>query len=110
MDGMDIPGGTGVTVLPEALRSFGATAAATSSAVASAGTIDAAASTAAVAPVFGVIGQEFLAAFAVAQANHLAAVGRIASVHAGTASATSAALARFEACDVGSGATLRPGQ
>ncbi|WP_442790748.1 hypothetical protein [Nocardia sp. NBC_01329] len=40
---------------------------------------------AAAVPVFGLIGQDFLAAFAYAQANNLMSVNELAAVHAATA-------------------------
>ena len=62
--------------------------------------------TAAMVAVFGLIGQEFVAAFATAQAAHLAAVGSLAAVHAGTASSMLAGSAAFTATDVVSAAAL----
>ncbi|MEO9329831.1 type VII secretion target [Gordonia aurantiaca] len=96
-----------VKVTPEALEGFAATNAAMATAIGTAGSIDAAANTAAMVPVFGLIGQEFLAAFIVAQANHLMSVGQLAAVHAATASTTLQSLAEFEAGDAGSAAVFR---
>ncbi len=95
-----------VTVVPEVVGAFGATTAAMATAVGSAGAINAAANTAVMVPVFGLIGQEFLASFIVAQANHLLSVGSVAAVHAGTAAATFAGLAQFEGTDGESGADI----
>ncbi|GAC66209.1 type VII secretion target [Gordonia soli] len=96
-----------VTVAPEVLTAFGSTHAAMASAVAAAGSINAAANTAVMVPVFGVIGQEFLASFIAAQANHLFSVGSLAAVHAGTAATTLSGLSDFEGNDGGSGAAIR---
>lgn len=96
-----------VTVLPEAVQAFGATSGAMASAVGAAGAINAAANTAVMVPVFGLIGQEFLASFIVAQANHLLAVGNVAAVHAGTAVATFAGLERFDGDDATSASAIR---
>ncbi|MGV9713777.1 type VII secretion target [Gordonia sp. NPDC003424] len=96
-----------VTVVPDAVGAFGATSAAMATAVGAAGSIDAAANTAVMIPVFGLIGQEFLAAFIAAQTNHLVAVGHLATVHAGTAAATFAGLAGMQAADSASGAAIR---
>ncbi|ROZ83457.1 type VII secretion target [Gordonia sp. OPL2] len=96
-----------VTVVPEVVETFGATSAAMAAAVGAAGSINAAANTAVMVPVFGVIGQEFLASFIVAQANHLLSVGNLAAVHAGSAAATFAGLATFDAEDASSGAAIR---
>jgi hypothetical protein len=59
-----------ISVVPDALRSYGAAMGSVSAAVASTGAFDTAGNLAAMTPVFGLIGQDFLAAFAVAQANH----------------------------------------
>ncbi|KAF0848282.1 hypothetical protein [Nocardia caishijiensis] len=67
------------------ISNYGATNAAMATQVAAAGAADAGASMAAAVPIFGLIGQDFLAAFAVAQGNNLASVTEIAAVHAGTA-------------------------
>lgn len=96
-----------VTVVPPAVEAFGRANASSASAVLAAGSFDAAATTAAMIGVFGVIGQEFLASFIAAQANHLLAVGNLAAVHAGTASATHAGLGRFETGDAAAGAAIR---
>ncbi len=96
-----------VTVVPEVVETFGATSAAMAAAVGAAGSINAAVNTAVMVPVFGVIGQEFLASFIVAQANHLLSVGNLAAVHAGSAAATFAGLAQFQAEDASSGAAIR---
>jgi len=88
-----------VVVHPQAVQAFGATSAALGTAAATAGAIDTAAVGAAVTAVFGVIGQEFAVAYAVAQANHLRAVGQLAAAHAGTAAAAAAGLASFGTAD-----------
>ncbi|MFT4043025.1 MAG: type VII secretion target [Gordonia sp. (in: high G+C Gram-positive bacteria)] len=88
-----------VTVAPEALEGFAAANAAIGTALSAAGGINAAANTAIMTPVFGIIGQEFLAAFVAAQANHLFSVGSLAAVHASTAATCLAGLAEFEGTD-----------
>ena len=88
-----------IMVHPQAVQAFGATAAALGTATAAAGTIDTAAVGAAVTTVFGLIGQEFAAAYAIAQANHLRAVGQLAAAHAATAAAAAAGLAAFAGAD-----------
>lgn len=95
-----------VTVVPEIVEGFGATSAAMATAIGSAGAINAAANTAVMIPVFGLIGQEFLASFIAAQANHLFSVGSVAAVHAGSAAATFAGLADFQGTDAASGAAI----
>ncbi|WP_348537884.1 type VII secretion target [Nocardia brasiliensis] len=74
--------------------------------VATAGAVDQAATIATVVPVFGLIGQEFLAAFAFAQANHLSSVAELAAVHAGTALTAHQAASTYEVTDSASGAAI----
>lgn len=95
-----------VTVTPEVLESFAATNAAIGAAVATAGAVDAGANIAVMVPVFGLIGQEFLASFIAAQTNHLLAVGSLAAVHAATAAGALDGLAAFESGDAESAAIL----
>ncbi|KXT58715.1 hypothetical protein Y710_00230 [Gordonia sp. QH-12] len=90
-------------VHPEAVQTFGATSAALGTATATAGAFDTAAVGAAMTAVFGLIGQEFAAAYSVAQANHLRGVGLLAAAHAATAAAVSAGIASFSDAD-GTGA------
>ncbi|MBD0022777.1 hypothetical protein GII33_16905 [Gordonia pseudamarae] len=87
------------TVVPDAVRIYGESAAAIGVAVAGAGAINAGANTAALIPVFGLIGQEFLASFIGAQANHLLSVGEVSAVHLGTAAAAIHGAADFEGTD-----------
>ncbi|WP_168706761.1 type VII secretion target [Gordonia paraffinivorans] len=96
-----------VKVTPEALEGFAAANAAVATAIGTAGSIDAAANTAAMVPVFGLIGQEFLAAFIVTQANHLMSVGQLAAVHAATAATTSQSLVAYEDADATGAAGVR---
>ncbi|WP_280421223.1 hypothetical protein [Nocardia carnea] len=67
------------------VREFGNASAALAVETATAGAVNQAALIAAAIPVFGLIGQDFLAAFAYAQANNLRSVGELAAVHAATA-------------------------
>lgn len=96
-----------VTIAPDALDGYAAATASVAATVAAAGSIDAAANTAAMIPVFGLIGQEFLAAFIGAQGNHLVAVGNLAAVHAGTAVAASAGAVAFRGTDHAAAAGLK---
>lgn len=64
---------------------FGDASAALAVETATAGGVNQAALIAAAIPVFGLIGQDFLAAFAYAQANNLRSVNELAAVHAATA-------------------------
>jgi len=83
-------------VEPNTFQQYGDIAAGTATTVAAAGTADQAASVAAAAPVFGLIGQEFLASFAYAQCNHFIAVNQVANVFANTSAAAHAAAAGYE--------------
>lgn len=74
-----------LTAAPDAIRQYGDATAAMAAETLAAGSVDQALTVAAAVPVFGLIGQDFLATFAVAQANHLASVGELAAVHAATA-------------------------
>ena len=88
-----------VMMVGEAVEGLAATSATMGTALATAGGVNAAANTAAMVAVFGLIGQEFVVAFATAQAAHLAAVGGLAAVHAGTAASMLAGSAAFGAAD-----------
>ncbi|MFC9437146.1 type VII secretion target [Nocardia sp. NPDC057030] len=85
-----------VNVQPQTFRQYGDLAEGTAAAVAVAGAVDQAAVIASVAPVFGLIGQEFLASFAFAQANHFVAVGDLVQIFAGTAETSRAAAQSYE--------------
>lgn len=86
-----------------AIRGYGAAAAQMATGVATAGAFDQAATMAAVTPVFGLIGQDFLFAFAGAQANHASSVFELANVHAATAMAAFQGAAEYEASEAVSG-------
>ncbi|MQY24973.1 type VII secretion target [Nocardia aurantia] len=81
---------------PQVFRQYGDIAQGSAATVAVAGAVDQASSIAAAVPVFGLIGQEFLASFALAQNNHLTAVTQLANVMAGTAQASHGAAAAYE--------------
>ncbi|MET8422565.1 hypothetical protein [Nocardia sp. NPDC004860] len=57
-------------------------------------------------PTFGLIGQQFLAAFAVAQGNFLMSSAEIAAVHANTATTAYAAVGAYGANEVTSAASF----
>ncbi|MFT4201657.1 hypothetical protein [Gordonia sp. (in: high G+C Gram-positive bacteria)] len=95
-----------VMMVGEAVEGLAATSATMGTALATAGGINAAANTAAMVGVFGLIGQEFVAAFVGAQAAHLAAVGSLAAVHAGTAASMLAGSTDFAATDAAGAAGM----
>jgi hypothetical protein len=72
--------------------------------VAVAGAANQAATIAAAIPVFGLIGQDFLAAFAVAQANNFSSVTELAYVHGMSAVAAHEAAALHDATEAGTAA------
>ncbi|MFI6997702.1 type VII secretion target [Nocardia sp. NPDC050175] len=88
-----------IEVVPDAVRAYGSASAVMAAGVASAGAVDQAATIGTVVPVFGLIGQEFLASFAFAQANHLSSVAELAAVHAGTALTAHQAASTYESAD-----------
>ncbi|WP_227998548.1 hypothetical protein [Nocardia australiensis] len=91
-----------VVAAPDAIRQYGAASAAMATGVATAGTVDQAATVAAAVPVFGLIGQDFLMSFAFAQGNHIASVLELAGVHAGTALTAHEGAAAYEAIEAAS--------
>lgn len=95
-----------VAVVPDALRLYAGESAAMAAGVAATAAADQAATIAAVVPVFGLIGQEFLLSYAFAQANHLTSVAELAAVHAGTALTATQAAATYEGTDSASGADI----
>ncbi|WP_254205414.1 type VII secretion target [Nocardia alni] len=88
-----------VTMIPDLLRGFGDINATQSAMVTTAGTVDQAATIAAATSVFGPIGTEFLAAFAVAQANHSRSVAQLAAVHAATAATAQTAATSYDSTE-----------
>lgn len=93
---------TDLVVESEVVRRFGDASAALAVETATAGATNQAALIAAAIPVFGLIGQDFLAAFAFAQANNLASVNELAAVHAATAMTSYEGIAAYEATEAAS--------
>ncbi|GAA5081912.1 hypothetical protein [Nocardia iowensis] len=87
-----------------AIRAYGDASAAMATSVATAGAFDQTATIAAAVPVFGLIGQDFLAAFAYAQGNHVASVFELAGVHAATALTAHQGAAAYQASELAQGA------
>lgn len=88
-----------LSVIPPALEAFAATNAAAGEAISSSGSADAGGMLAAAAAALGPIGASYLAAYAPAQANNLAATLQLGRVHAGIGAATQAANASFVVVD-----------
>ncbi|WP_040788667.1 hypothetical protein [Nocardia paucivorans] len=83
----------------DAIRRYGDAAATMAADVVVAGATNQAATIAAAVPVFGLIGQDFLAAFAVAQANNLSSVAELAYVHGMTAVTAYESAALYDATE-----------
>ncbi|MEU8896851.1 type VII secretion target [Nocardia sp. NPDC048505] len=95
-----------VAAEPDAIRAYAKSAAGMAASVAAAGSVNQAATMAAAIPVFGLIGQDFLASFAVAQANHLTSVAELAYVHGMTAVTCEQAATEYQGTDALSGADI----
>ncbi|KXO96312.1 hypothetical protein AXK60_13500 [Tsukamurella pseudospumae] len=89
-----------------AIAAFGAANAGIGVAVATAGSVDAAANVAALNPALGLIGQDFLAAFTAAQAVHVESVAELAVLYGGIAASSSATVAAYGATEVANVAGL----
>ncbi|MET8650203.1 MULTISPECIES: type VII secretion target [Nocardia] len=85
-----------IVVTSDAVRQYGNAAAGMAADVAVAGAANQAAIIAAAIPVFGLIGQDFLATFAGAQANNLTSVAELAHVYAMTAVAAHESAALYD--------------
>lgn len=79
-----------IHAVPAGIREFGDTNAEVAGQLSSAGGFDLAANTAAAAPVFGAIGADFLAVFALAQANHAKSIADLAAGYAAASAAAHA--------------------
>jgi TPP-dependent pyruvate/acetoin dehydrogenase alpha subunit len=99
--------GNSVEVSTEALRAYGQAAQEISGRLVAAGAFDQAEHVAALVPVFGVIGQDFLAAFGVAQAQHAAAYTDVAATFGGRARHAHTSADAYEGSDHTHAAALR---
>ncbi|WP_308163057.1 type VII secretion target [Nocardia alni] len=82
-------------VQPKTFQQYGDIAQNMATTVAAAGAVDQAASVAAAATVFGLIGQDFLASFAYAQANNFSSILQLANVFDNTSTAAHTAAAAY---------------
>ncbi|MEU6833571.1 type VII secretion target [Nocardia beijingensis] len=85
-----------LNVQPQTFRRYGEISDGMAATVAVAGAVDQAAVIAAIAPTFGLIGQEFLTSFAYAQANHFAALTKLVEILTTTADTARVAAASYE--------------
>ncbi|MFZ2174769.1 MAG: type VII secretion target [Rhodococcus sp. (in: high G+C Gram-positive bacteria)] len=88
-----------VFVVTDGIRSYGATAAQAAEQITSAAAIDLAANIAALAPVLGPIGADFLASFAAAQLTHARSVAELAVHYAETSAAAHATADSYDSTD-----------
>ncbi|MFE9789612.1 type VII secretion target [Nocardia salmonicida] len=95
-----------LNVQPQTFRQYGEISDTMAATVAVAGAVDQAAVIAAVVPVFGLIGQEFLMSFAYAQANHFAALTQLVEILATTADSARVAAASYEMTEQHSAASF----
>ncbi|WP_328393992.1 type VII secretion target [Nocardia sp. NBC_00416] len=91
-----------LSVVPDEIRRFGDMHGACAAEICAAAGVDQAAIVAAAVPVFGLIGQDFLAAFVAAQANNLGSVAELGAVHAGTARTAYDSAGLYEATELDS--------
>ncbi|MET7768238.1 type VII secretion target [Nocardia sp. NPDC005366] len=97
-----------LNVQPQTFRQYGEISEGMAATVAAAGAADITAAIAAAVPVFGLIGQEFLASFACAQVNHFAALAELVESFATTAVTSHAAAQAFELTEQASAQTFTP--
>ncbi|MEU0540308.1 hypothetical protein [Nocardia sp. NPDC005978] len=88
------------------IAEYGTREAASATQVAGAAAADSISALAAAVPVFGLIGQDFLLAFAGAQASYLSSAAEIAAVHGSTAVTAYSAVGLFEGNELTSAASF----
>lgn len=91
----------------DAIREYGNHAAAVSAELAHLGTFDLAENLASLTPVFGLVGSEFLAAFAAAQTQHAAGYAQLTAHFAATAQVARGTAAAYERTDRAAADALR---
>ncbi|QCQ90900.1 type VII secretion target [Rhodococcus sp. SGAir0479] len=96
----------GFSAVPDEIRAYGDVASGAAAHIAATEGADIAANAAALAPVFGVIGADFLATYATTQATHAASVAALANVFAGTGTVAHAIAAAYEHADQTTGTVL----
>ncbi|MGO4615620.1 hypothetical protein AB4305_14685 [Nocardia sp. 2YAB30] len=96
-----------IVAASDAIHGYGNAQAAMAVEVATAGAANQAATIAAAIPVFGLIGQDFLAAFAGAQANNMMSVAELAHVHGMTAVVAHESGATYDLTDDASASDFR---
>lgn len=89
----------GFSAVPDEIRAYGDVAAGAAAHIAATEGLEVAANVAALAPVFGVIGADFLATYAATQATHAGSVAALANVFAGAGTVAHAIAAAYEQAD-----------
>lgn len=90
----------------DGIRQFGMSAAESAAQITSAAGIDLAANLAALTPVMGPIGADFLAAFATAQINHAKSVAELATHYTATSAAAFTSAGQYDSTDTGTADNL----
>ncbi|MGW0018596.1 type VII secretion target [Rhodococcus sp. NPDC003382] len=88
--------GNSVRVAPDGVRAFGNTTLEAADRVARAGAVDLQENVSALSPALGLIGGDFLAAFAAAQSEHTRAVAQLSLVYASSGAAAHATATGYE--------------
>jgi hypothetical protein len=95
-----------LSVVTEALRAFGITNAGIGTEIAAAGNIDAVANIAALTPVFGLIGADYLAMFAAAQVLQARDINDLSAKYQKLSDAAFASAFNYDGTDDGTAGTL----
>ena len=90
---------TDISVHPDAVRAYGTAVEGIGAAIESAGAMDLAANVAVMVPIFGLIGQDFLASFGGAQFANAVSTASLVGVHASSAAGAFSAAANYENSD-----------
>ncbi|QBJ98885.1 ESX-1 secretion-associated protein [Rhodococcus sp. ABRD24] len=96
----------GFSAVPDEIRTYGDIATEAAGQIAAAGGLDIATSVAALTPVFGAIGADFLTTSAATQTAHVQSVAALANVYAGTGSVAHAVAAAYDTAEHGTGSIL----
>ncbi|RVW04033.1 ESX-1 secretion-associated protein [Rhodococcus xishaensis] len=100
----------GFSAAPDEIRAYGSIAAGAAAHIAATEGLEVAANVAALTPVFGVIGADFLATYATTQATHAGSVAALAHSYAGTGSVAHAIAAAYDAADQNTSTVLGAAQ
>ena len=96
----------GFSAAPDGIRAYGDIAAGAAAHIAATEGLDAVAELAALTPVFGLIGADFLATYAATRSTHAGAVAALAQVYAGTGTVAHAIATAYDTTDQNTGTVL----